>query len=189
MHGWCLHHHIAEIREIWINFSNDELLSTYVQGPYELASFKKYSTSFQIDPNHVELNLGQLLIQSNVILIFFKPWSCKQTWKQLFRLLLCTRFLHYSTQNTHPVDGSMMQPPRRGSFWHWQLRSAVSWFMPRLWPSSCATVDATPSTLTRWSYSTREWVRISSCCVPSYITLYSHQKQQERQYDRKSFIF
>lgn len=54
-------------------------------------------------------------------------------------------------RSAHPVEGSMMQPPCRGSFWHWQRRSAVSWVMPRLCPSSWATVEATPSTLTRWS--------------------------------------
>lgn len=34
--------------------------------------------------------------------------------------------------STDPVDGSMMQPPSRGSFWQEQCRSAVSWLIPRL---------------------------------------------------------
>lgn len=33
---------------------------------------------------------------------------------------------------TDPVEGSMMQPPSRGSFWQEQWRSAVSWLIPRL---------------------------------------------------------
>lgn len=68
----------------------------------------------------------------------------------------------------------MMQPPRRRSFWHWQRRSAVSWFMPRLWPSSCATVDATPSTLTRWSYHTKQGWRVCSSAISHQPCLFQH---------------
>lgn len=93
-------------------------------------------------------------------------------------------------RSTHPVDGSMMQPPRRGSFWHWQWRSAVSWFMPRLCPSSCATVDATPSTLTRWSYRAQNgWGTCPDVYLPSVIPLnISSLLNQSRSLNRSGWL-
>lgn len=44
----------------------------------------------------------------------------------------------------HPVEGVMMQPPRSAVTRQPHPRSGVSWFMPKLWPSSWASVTAAP---------------------------------------------
>lgn len=45
----------------------------------------------------------------------------------------------------------MMQPPRSTVILQPQPRSGVSWFMPKLCPSSCAKVTAAPSGFSEWS--------------------------------------
>lgn len=45
----------------------------------------------------------------------------------------------------------MMQPPLSAAVLHLQPRSRVSWFIPKLWPSSCARVTAAPRGLSEWS--------------------------------------
>lgn len=52
---------------------------------------------------------------------------------------------------SHPVEGVMMQPPRSTVILQPQPRSGVSWFMPKLCPSSCAKVTAAPSGFSEWS--------------------------------------
>lgn len=44
-----------------------------------------------------------------------------------------------------------MQPPRSTVILQPQPRSGVSWFMPKLCPSSCAKVTAAPSGFSEWS--------------------------------------
>lgn len=46
----------------------------------------------------------------------------------------------------------MMQPPRSTVILQPQPRSGVSWFMPKLCPSSCANVTAAPRGFSEWSY-------------------------------------
>lgn len=45
----------------------------------------------------------------------------------------------------------MMQPPLWAAARQLQPRSRVSWFIPKLWPSSCARVTAAPRGLSEWS--------------------------------------
>lgn len=52
---------------------------------------------------------------------------------------------------THPVEGFMMQPPLSAAILQLQPLSRVSWFIPKLWPSSCAKVTAAPRGLSEWS--------------------------------------
>lgn len=55
------------------------------------------------------------------------------------------------TRHTCPVEGFMMQPPLPAAMVQWQPLSSVSWFIPKLWPSSCARVTAAPRGLSEWS--------------------------------------
>lgn len=52
---------------------------------------------------------------------------------------------------THPVEGVMMQPPRSTVTLQPHPLSGVSWFIPKLCPSSWARVTAAPSGLSEWS--------------------------------------
>lgn len=52
---------------------------------------------------------------------------------------------------TCPVEGFMMQPPLSAAILQLQPLSSVSWFIPKLWPSSCARVTAAPRGLSEWS--------------------------------------
>lgn len=52
---------------------------------------------------------------------------------------------------THPVEGVMMQPPRSAVTLQPQPLSGVSWFIPKLCPSSWARVTAAPRGLSEWS--------------------------------------
>lgn len=53
--------------------------------------------------------------------------------------------------DTYPVEGFMMQPPFSAAILQLQPLSSVSWFIPKLWPSSCAKVTAAPRGLSEWS--------------------------------------
>lgn len=53
--------------------------------------------------------------------------------------------------STCPVEGFMMQPPLSAAILQLQPLSRVSWFIPKLWPSSCARVTAAPRGLSEWS--------------------------------------
>lgn len=44
-----------------------------------------------------------------------------------------------------------MQPPLSAAMVQRQPLSSVSWFIPKLWPSSCAKVTAAPRGLSEWS--------------------------------------
>lgn len=73
----------------------------------------------------------------------------------------------------HPVEGVMMQPPRSTVILQPHPRSGVSWFMPKLCPSSCANVTAAPSGFSEWSFGgkqegTLEHVNLSNICEPLF---------------------
>ena len=59
--------------------------------------------------------------------------------------------LIHGYKKSHPVEGVMMQPPRSTVILQPQPRSGVSWFIPKLCPSSCAKVTAAPSGFSEWS--------------------------------------
>lgn len=69
----------------------------------------------------------------------------------------------------------MMQPPRSTVILQPHPRSGVSWFMPKLCPSSCANVTAAPSGFSEWSFGgkqkgTLEHVNLlhSNICEPLF---------------------
>lgn len=55
------------------------------------------------------------------------------------------------SKGTCPVEGFMMHPPLSAAVLQLQPLSRVSWFIPKLWPSSCARVTAAPRGLSEWS--------------------------------------
>lgn len=63
----------------------------------------------------------------------------------------CGNFESGWNVGTCPVEGFMMQPPLSAATLQPQPRSSVSWFIPKLWPSSCARVTAAPRGLSEWS--------------------------------------
>lgn len=62
-----------------------------------------------------------------------------------------------TTQATYPVEGVMMQPPRSAVTLQPQPLSGVSWFIPKLCPSSWARVTAAPRGLSEWSC---KWTKV-----------------------------
>lgn len=79
---------------------------------------------------------------------------------------MCLCFLRWGGAETvtHPVEGVMMQPPRSTVTLQPHPRSGVSWFIPKLCPSSWARVTAAPRGLSEWSCK-----RDQSQNVPSYL--------------------
>lgn len=73
-------------------------------------------------------------------------------------------------RGTCPVEGFMMQPPVSAAVLQLQPLSRVSWFIPKLWPSSCARVTAAPRGLSEWSSKKTQEHRltahISPACFP-----------------------
>lgn len=71
-----------------------------------------------------------------------------------------TANVHQLAKVTHPVEGVMMQPPRSAVTLQPQPLSGVSWFIPKLCPSSWARVTAAPRGLSEWSC--HKWTRMRS---------------------------
>lgn len=78
----------------------------------------------------------------------FKILSMRFQCTSLILLQICPR----SLTRTHPVEGVMMQPPLSAVTLHPHPLSGVSWFIPKLCPSSCANVTAAPRGLSEWSW-------------------------------------
>lgn len=92
---------------------------------------------------------------------------------------------------SHPVEGVMMQPPRSTVILQPHPRSGVSWFMPKLCPSSCANVTAAPSGFSEWSFGgkqkgTLEHVNLlhSNICEP----LFTHCENKPQWNAVKTFL-
>lgn len=60
--------------------------------------------------------------------------------------------LIWNLKRTYPVEGVIMQPPLSAVTLHPHPRSGVSWFIPKLCPSSWAKVTAAPRGLSEWSW-------------------------------------
>lgn len=98
-----------------------------------------------------------LLLRKGFLSGCFHGCSCQKT-REIFaqefpKMQFNVRPGSTSSRNvgTCPVEGFMIQPPLLAATLQPQPLSSVSWFIPKLWPSSCARVTAAPRGLSEWS--------------------------------------